>query len=306
MNASARIETEAEAGSSVTVHSNFSLDVNERLVTNYDDASKRPTAPAAAAPDRQSVPTPRRRPFLTPLPRRQKSPCAGVPDQTAGVTPFSASDSNVTSRGGHVTLSRGTSGTVAAHWQAPSRHCQWQSAELSLHLWPTQIPGQQAWGPGHRDPAGVGQHNKLLLSESSTCQWSLIFPSPSPPLMRQGLHVADSSDFLSSNSDKSRDSGDSGRLTWTRATGTVSRSSVALFQVRSPHSPWLAGCCVPVTVAWGRCLPSPSGKLKTVTSRAPGTACIRATLPALHHDLEAQAQWQAATGSVVTVTVADI
>ena len=93
MNASARIETEAEAGSGV----HFSLDVNERLVTNFDDTSKRPTAPAGAAPDEQSVPTPRRRPFPTPLPRRQKSPGAGVPDQT--VTPF---DSNVTSRGGHV------------------------------------------------------------------------------------------------------------------------------------------------------------------------------------------------------------
>jgi hypothetical protein len=97
MNASARTEMEAESGSSV----HFSLGVNERLVTNYDasDASKRPTARAAhaaAAPDEQSVPTPRRRPFLTPLPRRQKSPGAGVPDQT--VTSF---DSNVTSRGGH-------------------------------------------------------------------------------------------------------------------------------------------------------------------------------------------------------------
>jgi hypothetical protein len=38
MNASARIETEAEAVTSLLL-------VNERLVTNYDAASKRPTAP---------------------------------------------------------------------------------------------------------------------------------------------------------------------------------------------------------------------------------------------------------------------
>jgi hypothetical protein len=46
MNASARTEMEAEARSlpvsTSSVH--FSLDVNERLVTNYDDASKRPKA----------------------------------------------------------------------------------------------------------------------------------------------------------------------------------------------------------------------------------------------------------------------
>jgi hypothetical protein len=44
VNASARTEMEADSEAGSSVH--FSLDVNERLVTNYDDASKRPMAPA--------------------------------------------------------------------------------------------------------------------------------------------------------------------------------------------------------------------------------------------------------------------
>ena len=86
MNASARIETRAEVGSEV----HFSHDVSERLVTTDEEMTAKTMAPSGTSSGVEQ-PTPRRRTFLTPLPRRRPSPGAA-----GTTTPF---DHNVTSRG---------------------------------------------------------------------------------------------------------------------------------------------------------------------------------------------------------------
>jgi hypothetical protein len=86
-----RIETEAEGGSEAP----FSHDVSERLVTKYDETTAASMAPSGGSGGiEQPLPTPRRRTFSTPLPRRRPSPGAAGPDPMT--TPF---DHNVTARG---------------------------------------------------------------------------------------------------------------------------------------------------------------------------------------------------------------
>ena len=93
MNASARIETEAEVGRG----DHFSHDVSERLVTKYEETAAEPMAPSGGSGGiEQPLLTPRRTFTLTPLPRRRPSPDAAALRTGPTTTPF---DQNVTSRG---------------------------------------------------------------------------------------------------------------------------------------------------------------------------------------------------------------